>query len=105
MARSPRSIRLPTQLENELEQEFLRRGIKEWSSGVVDLLKEAVRMRRVPGIIFVDSVTGRRPVLAATGIDVWEVVATWLSVERDTAKLRKAYDWLRPAQLQAAFAY
>ncbi len=105
MARPPKTIRLPNQLEKELEQEFARRGIQGWSSGVVDLLNEAVRTRRVPGICFVDSVTGRRPVLVGTGIDVWEVIATWRNVERDEAKLREAYHWLSEAQLRAALAY
>ena len=62
-------------------------------------------MRRVPGVIFVDSSTGRRPAVAGTGLDVWEVIATWKALGQDEAKLREAYDWLTPAQLGAALAY
>ncbi len=105
MARNPRTIRLPAQLEQDLEYEFARRGIREWSAGVVDLLSEAVRVRRVPGIIFVDSRTGRRPVIAGTGLDVWEVIATWKASEQDEAKLREVYDWLSESQLRAALNY
>ncbi len=105
MARNPRTIRLPAQLEQDLEREFTRRGVKEWSAGVVDLLSEAVRMRRVPGIIFVDSRTGRRPVIAGTGLDVWEVIATWKVAEQDEAKLREAYDWLTEPQVRSALSY
>lgn len=105
MARNPRTIRLPEQLEQDLEREFARRGVKEWSAGVVDLLREAVRMRRVPGIIFVDSRTGRRPVIAGTGLDVWEVIATWQALGGDEEKLREAYDWLTESQLRAALNY
>lgn len=105
MPRTPRTIRLPKPLEEDLEREFARRGVKEWSSGVVDLLQEAVRMRRVPGISFVDSITGRRPVLAGTGLDVWEIIATWKAASRDGEELRQTYHWLTPAQLRAALAY
>ena len=89
MSRNPRTIRLPKPLEEDLEREFARRGVKEWSGGVVDLLQEAVRMRRVPGISFVDSITGRRPVLAGTGLDVWEVIATWKAAGRDEEKFQR----------------
>lgn len=101
----PRTIRLPRPLEEELAREFARRGVKEWSSGVVDLLQEAVRTRRVPGISFIDSITGRRPVIAGTGLDVWEVIATWKVADRQDEKLRQAYHWLTPAQLRAALTY
>lgn len=105
MARTPKTIRLPEPLERELEREFAGRGVKEWSSGVVELLREAVRMRRVPGILFVDSITGRRPVIAGTGVDVWEVVASWKALGRDEEKLREAYAWLAPERLRAALGY
>lgn len=102
---APRSLRLPTSLERELEREFARRGVKEWSAGVVDLLSEAVRMRRVPGVVFVDSRTGRRPMVAGTGLDVWELVATWHAVGRDEAEFRAATDWLTDVQRRAALNY
>lgn len=105
MPRSPRTIRLPEQLERDLEREFERRGVKEWSSGVVDLLSEAVRMRRVPGIVFVDSRTGRRPVVAGTGLDVWEIIATWKAVGEDDDRFREAYDWLTETQRRSARNY
>lgn len=100
-----RSLRLPEPLREELEREFATRGVKEWSAGVIDLLTEALRMRRVPGVAFTDSMLGRRAVVAGTGIDVWEVIATWQAVERDEALLREAYDWLTPAQIRAAVGY
>jgi uncharacterized protein (DUF433 family) len=105
MSRTPRTIRLPEPLQVDLEREFARRGVKEWSGGVIELLQEAVRMRRVPGISFVDSITGRRPVLAGTGLDVWEIIATWKVASRDEEKLRQTYHWLTPVQLRAALTY
>ena len=105
MASNPKTIRIPLALEQELAREFVRRGVKEWSAGVVDLLSEAVRMRRVPGIVFVDSRTGRRPVIAGAGLDVWEVIATWKAVGEDEARLRQACGWLSEPQIRAALNY
>ena len=39
-------------------------------------LDEGMRLDRHPGVIFVDGPAGRRPKLAGTGLDVWEVVET-----------------------------
>jgi len=103
--RSPKTLRLPLQLEREIEREFHLRGIREWSAGVVDLLSEAVRMRRVPGIWFVDGIYGRRAAIAGTGLEVWEVIATWKALGSDEERLRTAYYWLTPAQLRAALTY
>lgn len=100
-----REFALPAQLEGELDREFARRGVRECGVGVADPLSEAVRMRRVPGIVFVDSRTGRRPMVAGTGLDVWEVVASWLAVDRDPATFRDATDWLSDAQRAAALNY
>jgi uncharacterized protein (DUF433 family) len=105
MASHPRTIRIPPSLERELSRELARRGVKEWSAGIVDLLTESVRMRRVPGIIFVDGRTGRRPMIAGSGVEVWEVIATWKACGQDEAKLRRAYHWLSETQLRAALNY
>lgn len=101
----PKSLRLPATLERELAREFARRGVKEWTAGIIDLLSEAVRMRRVPGIVFVDSRTGRRPAVAGTGLEVWEMVALWQEVEQDTARFREVTDWLTEPQRRAALNY
>jgi uncharacterized protein (DUF433 family) len=105
MARNARTIRLPEPLERDLEREFARRGVNEWSAGVIDLLSEAVRMRRVPGVVFVDSRTGRRPVIAGSGLDVWEVIATFQAANGEYGELCEQYDWLTEAQLRAALNY
>jgi uncharacterized protein (DUF433 family) len=105
MPRNPRTIRLPEPLEQELGRELARRGVKEWSAGVVELLSEAVRMRRAPGIVFVDSRTGRRPLIAGTGLEVWEVIASWKAAGQDEGRLREVYDWLSEPQLRAALNY
>lgn len=105
MAGIVRSIRVPEELESQLQREFRRRGIKEWSSGVLTLLEEAVRISRAPGIVFVDSLTGRRAAIAGTGIEVWEMIASWKSLEQDYERLRASYSWPSEAQLRAALNY
>ncbi len=100
-----RGIRVPDGLQREIEREMERRGMTEWSTMVLELLEEAVRMRRAPGIIFVDGATGRRAVVAGSGLEVWEIVQTWREVGEDYRRLRNAYDWLSEPQLRAALSY
>jgi uncharacterized protein (DUF433 family) len=100
-----RGIRLPEALQAEIEREMERRGVREWSTVVVELLQEALRSRRAPGIVFVDGATGRRPVVAGSGLEVWEVVATWNEVGHNYERLRAAYDWLTEPQVRAALSY
>ena len=106
MAKSTaRGIRVPSDLQEQIEAEMERRGVGEWSTMVVELLDEAMRTRRAPGIVFVDGATGRRPVVAGSGLEVWEVVATWKEVGRNYERLRAAYEWLTEPQLRAALSY
>jgi uncharacterized protein (DUF433 family) len=97
-------IDLPQDLEQEIAREAERRG-QTWSSVTTDLLTEGVRMRRVPGIVFGDGPTGRRAVVAGSGIDVWEVIATWEDGSRNFEELRQNYEWLSETQLRAALRY
>ena len=43
--------------------------------------------------------------MAGTGLDVWEIVATYHRLGRSESRLRRAYDWLTEPQLRAALAY
>lgn len=104
MEPTARMIDLPRELEQEIALEAERRG-QTWSSVTTDLLTEAVRMRRVPGIVFGDGPAGRRAVIAGSGIDVWEIIATWQEGSRNFEELRQNYDWLSEAQLRAALRY
>jgi uncharacterized protein (DUF433 family) len=65
----------------------------------------AVKMHRVPGIVFMDGPAGRRASIAGTGLDVWEVIATFKSVVKDRRRLGASYEWLSDRQLSAALAY
>lgn len=100
-----KGIRVPLEIDQAVRDEMKRRGVGEWSTMVVELVSEGLRMRRAPGVVFVDGPVGRRPVIAGTGLDVWEVIAAWHEVGRDYRRLRAAYDWLTEPQLRAALSY
>ncbi len=104
MAARARGLRLPQELEEEIEREMKLRGAT-FSEVATSLLREAVRMRRVPGIVFIDGPAGRRAAIAGTGLDVWEVVATYKSLEEDYERLKASYEWLSDRQLSAALGY
>lgn len=72
---------------------------------VVELLSEAIRTRRAPGIVFVDGATGRRPVVAGSGLEVWEIISAWKDLGRNYDRLRAAFDWLTEPQLRGALSY
>ncbi len=97
-------IPLPDQLEREIAHEAGARGKSRGVLGL-ELLTEAIRMRRVPGIVFADGPAGRRAMLAGTGLDVWEVIATWKEQGQDAESLRQSYPWLTQPQLHAALTY
>lgn len=103
MSSRARGIRIPGDLEREIDR--VRERGQSWSAAATELLSEAVRMRRAPGIAFTDGATGRRAVVVGTGLDVWEIVATWMAIGRSWGELRRCYDWLSEPQLRAALGY
>ncbi len=72
---------------------------------VAEMVTEAIKMRRVPGIVFADGPTGRRARIGGTGIEVFEVIDRYESVGRDRLRLMELFDWLKPLQLNTALAY
>lgn len=99
-----KSIRIQEKTLKEIEQ-ISRDSGKDFSAVANELLEEAVRMKRCPGIIFTEGTTGRRARIAGTGIEVWEVIATYKGIAEDFARLRQAYHWLTEQQLRAAVGY
>jgi uncharacterized protein (DUF433 family) len=69
-----------------------------------DLLEEALRSRRFPGVVFVDGPAGRRAHLAGTGLDVWEIVELANEYGSPEAVIR-AFPRLAGAAIEAALAY
>ena len=104
MASKTRGLRVPEELEREIEREAEAVG-KSWSAMTKDLLTEAIKMRRAPGVVFADGPAGRRPVVAGSGLDVWEVIATRRAGGEDRAKLRVSLHLLTEAQIRAALSY
>jgi uncharacterized protein (DUF433 family) len=70
-----------------------------------DLLTEEEKMRRVPGIIFADGAAERRARIAGTGLEVFEIINSYLAVGEDLESLLRAFHWLRAEQILAALDY
>lgn len=99
-----KSVRIDDATSRDIEQ--LRRGrTATFSSLASELLAEAAKMRRCPGVVFADGPSGRRARIEGTGIEVWEVIGSYLSLGKNEKRLRKAYAWLSDRQLLAAFGY
>jgi uncharacterized protein (DUF433 family) len=104
MSSIQKCIRLPEETVREIESAASSSG-KDFSSVARDLLVEAVKMKNCPGIIFADGPTGRRARVSGTGIEVWEIVATFKGMSEKYGALKKAYHWLSEAQLRSALSY
>lgn len=105
MAAVAHSLRVPESLEADLNREMARRGEREWTTGVLSMLEEALRISRAPGIVFVDGRGGRRAAVAFSGLEVWEIIATWSEAGKRWDVLREAYPELSDLQLRAALSY
>lgn len=68
-------------------------------------VSEAEKMKKVPGIVFVDGPAGRRARIAGSGIDVFEVMKIHRSCGEDRGATAEALDMLTPERIQAAFDY
>lgn len=99
-----KSLRIPEEIATVIEETAEAAG-RDFSAVANEFLAEAAKMRRCPGIIFADGPTGRRARLAGTGLDVWEVIATYQSLDRDRGRLQATYHWLTEPQLRAALGY
>ena len=99
-----KSLRLPPETMNEIERMAKETG-KDFSNVTKDLLQEANKMRRCPGILFAEGTSGRRARVAGTGIEVWEIIATCKSLNQDLKRLHRAYHWLSNEQIKAALGY
>ena len=104
MGNVQKSLRIPEEIASAIEEAAEAAG-RDFSAVANEFLAESARMRRCPGIIFADGPTGRRARLAGTGLDVWEIIATYQSLNRDRGRLQTAYHWLTEPQLRAALGY
>jgi len=72
---------------------------------MADTVKRVDRGLQVPGVTFLDGPTGMRAVVEGTGLDVWEIIATWKAEGESFQVLQQSYPWLNKAQLRAALGY
>jgi uncharacterized protein (DUF433 family) len=104
MSTIQKSLRMPEPLAQAIAEAADAAG-RDFSAVATELLAEAIAMRRCPGIAFMDGATGRRAILAGTGLDVWEVVYAYEHLDRRFPELQAAFSHLTDLQLRAALAY
>ena len=105
MAAVPKTVRMPEDVLAPIEEECRRTG-RDFSTVVNDRLREADKMRRIPGIVFADIPSGGRVArVAGTGLEVFEIVQAHRSVENSWPRLKESFAWLSDNQLRAAIAY
>jgi uncharacterized protein (DUF433 family) len=80
VARKHRSFRLPPETLRKLEQRA-RETATSQAALAERYLDEGFRRDEHPSITFVDGPAGRRPRVAGTGLDVWEVIETIRSAD------------------------
>ena len=97
-------IEIPDELQAALAEIGEKTG-QDAASLVTEMVTEAIKMRRVPGIVFADGATGRRARVGGTGIEVFEIIDRYELVGRDRLKLQELFDWLKPHQTQMALDY
>ncbi len=99
-----KSIRIQERTFKEIK-EIARTTGKEFSAIANELLDEAVKIHRCPGIIITEGTAGRRARVAGTGIEVWEVIASFKGVDENFDRLCNVYHWLTKQQLRSALCY
>lgn len=71
-----------------------------------EIVDEAERMRRVPGIDFVDGARGdRKARIAGHRIDVWYIVACYKDAGCDRSRLSEYLETLTPEEIDAGLRY
>lgn len=67
-------------------------------------LTEAEKLAQAPGIVYVDGPAGRRAKIAG-GLDVFELIRAWRSLDGDIATLSENYPWMTREQIQAGLRF
>ncbi len=99
-----KSLRLSDAVVREIN-EMAKSAKRDFTAVANDLLEEAIRSHRCPGVVFSEGVSGRRARIAGTGIEVWEVVSAYRGVDNSLKRLKQAYPWLTEQQIKAALGY
>lgn len=104
MTTETKTLRLRHGLRDEIER-IAKRTRRSFSEVTQDLIEEALRMRKCPGIYFANEPAGREAKIAGTGLAVWEIIAVYKAVSKDERALRARFSWLTDAQIKAALLY
>ena len=104
MSSAVKSIRVDPETASDIER--LSTGKRTtFSALAAEMLCEATKMRRCPGVVFADGPAGRRARIEGTGIEIWEVISSYLALGKNEQRLKEAYHWLTERQLLAALGY
>ena len=104
----PRSVHFNARLPREVSdwiRDYAREHALTASSAAAQLLEEARRMDRFPGVNFRWTSLGRRPFVTGTGLLVWELYHVWLDHKKNGRRVLKNYSHLGESQIRAAVAY
>ena len=99
-----RTIRLEADVAEGVEN-LARESGRDFSAIVNELLDETLKMRRIPGIYFADTPSGRVATIAGSGLGVWEIIMGYRSVDEEWDRLRESFHWLTEHQLRVALAF
>jgi len=104
MGNAVKSIRVDPETASEIDR--LSTGKRTtFSALAAEMLCEAAKMRRCPGVVFADGPAGRRARIEGTGIEIWEVISSYLALGKNEQRLRESYHWLSERQILAALGY
>jgi uncharacterized protein (DUF433 family) len=104
MVTETKTLRIRQALRSEIER-IARRSRRSFSEVTQDLIEEALRMRKCPGIYFQDEPAGREAKIAGTGLGVWEIISVYKTGSKSAKTMKKHFHWLSDAQLKAALTY
>ncbi len=99
----PISVRLREPVQEAIRS-LARQARRPAAQVINDLLEEALRSRRFPGVVFVEEPAGRRAHVAGTGLDVWEIVELVNEYESPEAVIR-SFPRLTRAAIRTTLAY
>ncbi len=97
------NTRIPKRVKDDLSALAFRRRIDE-SELTRNLLDEAIRREKYPGIVFRTTPTGRDAAIEGRRLYVWQVVETLWASDGDIKEAAE-YLGLRPDQVTTAIAY
>jgi uncharacterized protein (DUF433 family) len=104
MAKSaPINVRLRPDLHARVTALAKRTG-RSKSSVIEELLDEAERVRRFPGIHFIESAYGRSAAMPGRRLKVWQVIQALQDFEGDAERMAKETD-LSSTEIELARAY